>query len=85
MTERRGYRVGVDIGGTFTDCAIVAPDGAIRTGKVPTLPTDRARSFFDAIAEAAGAASGCRSTSCSRGPIGIVHGTTTGNERPDHA
>ena len=46
--------MGVDIGGTFTDCAIVAPDGAIRTGKVPTRPDDRARSFFDAIDEAAG-------------------------------
>ena len=29
-----GYLVGVDIGGTFTDCAIIAPDGTNRMGKV---------------------------------------------------
>ena len=33
-----GYAVGVDIGGTFTDCAVIGPDGTIRTGKVPTRP-----------------------------------------------
>ena len=48
-----GYSVGVDIGGTFTDCAVIGPDGSIRTGKVPTRPTDRALSFFEAIEEAA--------------------------------
>ena len=28
-----GYRVGVDIGGTFTDCCVVAPDGRRAAGQ----------------------------------------------------
>src|SRR5581483_197590 len=31
-----GYRIGIDVGGTFTDCAAVGVDGSVRTGKVPT-------------------------------------------------
>lgn len=33
-----GYLVGIDIGGTFTDCAIVARGGALLTAKVPSTP-----------------------------------------------
>jgi N-methylhydantoinase A/oxoprolinase/acetone carboxylase beta subunit/N-methylhydantoinase B/oxoprolinase/acetone carboxylase alpha subunit len=72
-----GYAVGVDIGGTFTDCAIVGPDGSVRTGKVPTRPDDRARSFFEAIEEAAaklGLSLDELLERCDR----LVHGTTTG-------
>ncbi len=72
-----GYRVGVDIGGTFTDCAIVGPDGTIRTGKVATRPDDRAASFFDAIAEAAGGF-GLSLAQVLTHADRIVHGTTTG-------
>jgi N-methylhydantoinase A len=72
-----GYCVGVDIGGTFTDCAIVAPGGAIRTGKVPTRPDDRAASFFEAIAEAA-AGFGLGLEQLLEQADRIVHGTTTG-------
>jgi N-methylhydantoinase A len=73
----RGYSVGVDIGGTFTDCAVIGPDGAIRTGKVPTRPTDRARSFFEAIEEAAGRF-GLSLDELLAQAGRIVHGTTTG-------
>jgi N-methylhydantoinase A len=72
-----GYAVGVDIGGTFTDCAIVGPDGSIRTGKVPTRPADRGRSFFESIDDAAakfGLSLDDLLTRCER----LVHGTTTG-------
>jgi N-methylhydantoinase A len=72
-----GYLVGVDIGGTFTDCAIVAPDGSIHKGKVPTLPQDRAASFFDAIGEAA-AGLGLSLDELLEAAERIVHGTTTG-------
>ena len=77
MPERRGYAVGVDIGGTFTDCAIVDPDGAVHTGKVPTRPADRARSFFEAIEDAAAKLELPLDellARCDR----LVHGTTTG-------
>jgi N-methylhydantoinase A len=73
----RGYAVGVDIGGTFTDCAVVGPDGGIRTGKVPTRPGDRARSFFEAIEDAAAKLDLSLDellARCDR----LVHGTTTG-------
>jgi N-methylhydantoinase A len=72
-----GYSVGVDIGGTFTDCAAIGPDGATRTGKVPTRPTDRARSFFEAIEEAA-SRFGLSLDELLRQADRIVHGTTTG-------
>jgi hypothetical protein len=50
----QGYSIGVDIGGTFTDCAIVDPSPSVDvyTGKAPTTPDDRSRGFFDAIAVA---------------------------------
>jgi N-methylhydantoinase A len=76
MAEAR-YSVGVDIGGTFTDCAIVGPDGAVRTGKVPTRPADRGRSFFEAVEEAAAKLELSLDellARCDR----LVHGTTTG-------
>jgi N-methylhydantoinase A len=77
MAEHDRYAVGVDIGGTFTDCAIVGPDGSVQTGKVPTRPADRARSFFEAIEDAAaklGLSLDELLSRCER----LVHGTTTG-------
>jgi N-methylhydantoinase A len=71
------YSVGVDIGGTFTDCAIVDSAGVVHTGKAPTTPDDRSRGFFDAIAIAAGAA-GLRLEELLQRTERIVHGTTTG-------
>ncbi len=72
-----GYLVGVDIGGTFTDCAIIGPDGSVRIGKVPTRPDDRATSFFEAIEEA-GAQFELTLEELLRRCERLVHGTTTG-------
>ncbi|MFC7234571.1 hydantoinase/oxoprolinase family protein [Halosegnis marinus] len=36
MTEESAPRVGVDVGGTFTDAVLVAGDGRVTTAKVPT-------------------------------------------------
>ncbi len=72
-----GYAVGVDIGGTFTDAVVIAPDGKVHTGKVPTRPEDRARSFFESIEEAAekmDLSVDDLFAECDR----VVHGTTTG-------
>jgi N-methylhydantoinase A len=77
MTEVGAYTVGVDIGGTFTDCAIVGPDGSVRSGKVPTRTGDRARSFFEAIEEAAAKFELSLDELLSRCDR-LVHGTTTG-------
>ena len=35
-----GYLVGIDIGGTFTDCAVVAADGTVVTAKAASTPPD---------------------------------------------
>jgi len=60
--------IGVDVGGTFTDLLLCAPDGSLAIAKVPTTPQNQAFGVLDAIS-AAGA-------DLSR--IGmIVHGTTT--------
>ena len=45
----RDLTVGVDIGGTFTDCIVAFDDGRIVGGKSPTTPHDRSEGFFSAI------------------------------------
>ena len=69
--------IGVDIGGTFTDCVVMDAEGRITTGKSPTTPDDRSRGFFNSIeraAEGLGVDPGSLLEHCSR----LVHGTTTG-------
>ena len=44
-----GYLVGIDIGGTFTDCAIVDRAGKLLTTKVPSTPQDFSRGMMDAL------------------------------------
>lgn len=77
MLATDGFSIGVDIGGTFTDCAIVGPDGSVVTGKAPTTPDDRSRGFFDSISVAARkletSLEGLLASSQR-----LVHGTTTG-------
>ena len=43
------YLVGIDIGGTFTDCAIVDRGGRLLTIKVPSTPQDFSRGMMDAL------------------------------------
>ena len=47
-----GYRLGVDIGGTFTDVVLLAGDGTMRTTKVLSTPDDYARGVIDGDARA---------------------------------
>src|SRR5437764_11225519 len=42
-------RVGVDVGGTFTDLVALTPDGAIEVRKVATTPEDPALGMFRAL------------------------------------
>jgi N-methylhydantoinase A len=44
------YRVGVDIGGTFTDIVVLGSDGAIHTKKVSSSVEDYARALVDGLA-----------------------------------
>lgn len=44
------YRIGVDVGGTFTDIVVVdSESGAIMTGKTPSTPSDPAKGVLDAV------------------------------------
>jgi N-methylhydantoinase A len=47
------YLVGVDIGGTFTDCVVIDEGGAVTTAKAPSTPGNFAQGMIDAIAGAA--------------------------------
>ncbi|MEE8630305.1 MULTISPECIES: hydantoinase/oxoprolinase family protein [Methylobacterium] len=47
--ERGGVRVAADIGGTFTDVALIHPDGRIATRKVPSTPADYAGGVVEGI------------------------------------
>jgi N-methylhydantoinase A len=43
----RPYRLGVDIGGTFTDLVLLGDDGSVRSAKVLSTPDDYARGVVD--------------------------------------
>src|SRR5689334_4135135 len=62
----RATRVGVDVGGTFTDLVAIA-DGAIVTAKVPSVPTDQSVGVVAALEDARVASGEVAS---------VAHGTT---------
>ncbi|MGE3798091.1 MAG: hydantoinase/oxoprolinase family protein, partial [Thermomicrobiales bacterium] len=65
------FRAGADIGGTFTDVVLLAPDGSFRSRKVLSTTDDYSRGIVDALINLVGRAG----TEASQ--IGqIVHGTT---------
>src|SRR5215210_6731716 len=67
-----GYRIGVDIGGTFTDVQLLDDEtGDLREAKVPTTTDDPSRGFLDGIACVI-AAAGVDASQVTQ----IVHGTT---------
>jgi N-methylhydantoinase A len=65
------YRVGIDIGGTFTDMLLVSEDGAAVIGKTLTTPSDPSLAVENALAPA-----------LQNGPVApqqrgtLIHGTT---------
>jgi N-methylhydantoinase A len=77
MTVPGEHIVGVDIGGTFTDAVVIAPDGAVTVGKVSTTPEDFSVGFFGAIAAAA-AAMGLPERELLASTVKLAHGTTVG-------
>ncbi len=71
-----GYRVGIDVGGTFTDLICITPDGEVVLDKTPTTPDDQSRGVMTGLgqlAERFGLETGdfCRQLDL------VVHGTTT--------
>ena len=48
--SRTGYRIGVDVGGTFTDFYVLdEASGAVHTGKRPSTPDNPARAIVDGL------------------------------------
>src|ERR1700726_1270863 len=43
-------RIGIDIGGTFTDLVAIAPDGTVRTHKTPSTPSDYSQGIANGLA-----------------------------------
>src|SRR4051812_46186830 len=71
------YLVGIDIGGTFTDCAIVDRAGRLLTTKVPSTPEDFSRGMMDALGAGAKALGLPIGKFC--GDLAFLsHGTTVG-------
>ena len=70
MTFR--YRLGVDIGGTFTDATLINEEtGEIRVGKVPSTPQDPSHGFMEATHRI------LHEADVSPNEVGyVVHGTT---------
>jgi len=48
MTQHT-YRIGIDIGGTFTDVVVQRDDGLVETRKVPSTPDDYSRGIAQAL------------------------------------
>src|SRR5262245_21381162 len=44
-----GWRVGADIGGTFTDIVLAGPDGRVLTRKVPSTTDDYGRGIVEGV------------------------------------
>ena len=68
-------RIGIDVGGTFTDFLVVDPDGSRQIHKTSSIPADPARAVTKGLAEIAE----LRQTSVQEFLAGvgtIVHGTT---------
>ncbi len=73
-----GYRIGIDVGGTFTDVVARRPDGTLVLEKAPTTPDDQSRGVLDAITRVA-EAEGTDLAALLAVTDAIVHGTTTGD------
>jgi len=73
-----GYRIGVDVGGTFTDIVARRPDGTVVLEKAPTTPADQSQGVLAALGRLA-ESEGIDVGALLGGSDGIVHGTTTGD------
>jgi N-methylhydantoinase A len=72
-------RIGLDVGGTFTDCVLLFPDGGVVLEKTPTTPEDQSEGVLAGIARLAVAAEFADAAALLAATTSIVHGTTTGD------
>lgn len=76
-TGSGAFSIGVDIGGTFTDCTVISSSGRIVVGKVPTTRGALSEGFFNSIADAA-SHMGMSIQDLLSQTQRIAHGTTVG-------
>jgi len=77
VTEKtNGYRVGIDVGGTFTDLICVTPEGHVVLDKTPTTPDDQSVGVMTGVGQLAQAQQLSAEDFCARLDA-LVHGTTT--------
>jgi N-methylhydantoinase A len=69
--------IGVDIGGTFTDCIVVSDEGNVTIGKAPSTPPDFHTGFMEAM-RAAARRMGVPFEEVIDQADGIYHGCTVG-------
>ena len=75
LSDERNWRIGVDVGGTFTDLVVADSTGAIRVHKVPTTPSDPTIGVMAAVAGAA-RAEGLETPAFLARTTLFVHGST---------
>lgn len=71
-----GYRIGIDVGGTFTDLVLVRPDRTIHLDKTATTPDDQSQGVLAGLRRLA-KNEGISLKALLSGTDRIVHGTTT--------
>ncbi|MBC8242608.1 MAG: hydantoinase/oxoprolinase family protein, partial [Alphaproteobacteria bacterium] len=69
------YRIGIDVGGTFTDLVAIDDSGQVTLGKVPSTPADQSVGVMDGLTQVA-ATLGLDLAALLAGTDRIVHGTT---------
>ncbi|HUI27065.1 MAG TPA: hydantoinase/oxoprolinase family protein, partial [Candidatus Kryptonia bacterium] len=70
------YRIGIDVGGTFTDFVLVGSDGSMKLSKSPTTPRDQSDGILTGLEELA-RGEHLTLRELLGDTAGIVHGTTT--------
>jgi N-methylhydantoinase A len=69
------YRIGIDVGGTFTDLVAIDEGGLTTLAKVPSTPDDPSLGVLDGLSQLAGRL-GLNRTTLLRDTDRVVHGTT---------
>ncbi len=73
------FRVGIDVGGTFTDLVLLRPDGTTVLEKTPTTPEDQSVGVLAGLVRLADALGLPSVEALLAQTESIVHGTTTGD------
>ena len=73
--DNASYRVGIDIGGTFTDAVVISDRGEMSIFKAPSTPADSSIGLFDCLKKAASQHGSELSQFLERLEL-LVHGTT---------